>query len=117
MNNHKMRRGMKIEVVNKMCVSGMRVAVICDIVGGRLRLNYVDSKVSMWLGGVVACVHKCVCVCVGEGLQKGILFFFKPVLLINPIMRKVTEVNKLPCEVNGIIGLISRTGITHTIGT
>ena len=60
MNNHKMRRGMKIEVVNKMCVSGMRVAVICDIVGGRLRLNYVDSKVSMWVGGVVACV--CVCV-------------------------------------------------------
>ena len=53
----------------------------------------------------------------GGGLQKGILFFFKPVLLINPIMRKVTEVNELPCEVNGIIGLISKTGITHTIGT
>ena len=69
MNNHKMRRGMKIEVVNKMCVSGMRVAVICDIVGGRLRLNYVDSKVSLWVGGVVACVHKCVWVG-GGGVTK-----------------------------------------------
>ena len=74
LNNHKMKRGMKIEVVNKMCVSGMRVAVICDIVGGRLRLNYVDSKVSMSVGAVAWSVgilspvnhkglHSMVCVC------------------------------------------------------
>ncbi|XP_070197617.1 MBT domain-containing protein 1-like isoform X1 [Littorina saxatilis] len=44
-NNHKLRVGMKLEVVNKMCVSAMRVAIICDIIGGRLRLNYSDSKV------------------------------------------------------------------------
>ena len=74
MNNHKMRRGMKIEVVNKMCVSGMRVAVICDIVGGRLRLNYVDSKVNVWVGGVVACVW---------GVTKRYPLFFKPEVIKN----------------------------------
>ncbi|XP_076467464.1 MBT domain-containing protein 1-like isoform X2 [Babylonia areolata] len=44
MNNHKFRPGMKVEVVNKVGVSSMKVAVICQVVGGRLRLNYVDSK-------------------------------------------------------------------------
>lgn len=42
--SHHLKIGMKIEVVDKMCVSAMRVAIICEIVGGRLRLSYVDSK-------------------------------------------------------------------------
>lgn len=36
---------MHVEVVDKMCVSAMRVATVDEIIGGRLRLNYVDSKV------------------------------------------------------------------------
>lgn len=44
-DEHKLKRGMKIEVVDKMCVSAMRVAIIEAIVGGRLRLTYADSKV------------------------------------------------------------------------
>ncbi|PVD34462.1 hypothetical protein C0Q70_05737 [Pomacea canaliculata] len=43
-DEHKLKRGMKIEVVDKMCVSAMRVAIIEAIVGGRLRLTYADSK-------------------------------------------------------------------------
>lgn len=43
----KLKCGMKIEVVDKMCVSAMRVAIICETVGGRLRLTYVDSKDEM----------------------------------------------------------------------
>ncbi|XP_005093400.1 MBT domain-containing protein 1 [Aplysia californica] len=43
LHEHKMKMGMQLEVVNKMCVSAMRLAVIKDIIGGRLRLNYADS--------------------------------------------------------------------------
>ena len=46
LDNHKLQPGMRIEVVNKMCISGMRVARIQQIIGGRLRLNYVDSQVN-----------------------------------------------------------------------
>ena len=33
------------EVVDKMCVSAMRVANVEEIIGGRLRLQYADTKV------------------------------------------------------------------------
>ena len=42
----KVKVGMKLEVVNKMCVSAMRVAAIKEVIGGRLRLNYADTGVS-----------------------------------------------------------------------
>ncbi|XP_059152588.1 MBT domain-containing protein 1-like isoform X2 [Physella acuta] len=44
LQEHKLKVGMQLEVVNKMCVSAMRVAAIKDIIGCRLRLNYLDSK-------------------------------------------------------------------------
>ena len=37
---------MNVEVVDKMCVSAMRVAKIDQIFGGRLKLQYTDSHVS-----------------------------------------------------------------------
>ncbi|XP_041357919.1 MBT domain-containing protein 1-like isoform X2 [Gigantopelta aegis] len=43
-NNHKFRCGIKVEVVDKMCVSAMRVACVREVIGGRLRLTYVDSQ-------------------------------------------------------------------------
>lgn len=43
-NNHKFRKGMHVEVVNRMCVSAMRVATVEEVIGGRLRLRYDDSK-------------------------------------------------------------------------
>lgn len=43
-NIHRLKVGMKIEVVDKLCVSAMRVANINEIIGGRLRLTYVDSQ-------------------------------------------------------------------------
>jgi len=36
---------MQLEVVDKMCVSAMKVAKVQEVVGGRLRLHYLDSKV------------------------------------------------------------------------
>lgn len=36
---------MQLEVVDKMCVSAMKVAKVQEVVGGRLRLHYTDSKV------------------------------------------------------------------------
>ncbi|KAH9495238.1 MBT domain-containing protein 1 [Bulinus truncatus] len=42
--DHKLKVAMQLEVVNKMCVSAMRVAIIKEIIGCRLRLNYLDSK-------------------------------------------------------------------------
>ena len=36
---------MQVEVVDKMCVSAMRVAKVEEIIGGRLRLQYADTKV------------------------------------------------------------------------
>lgn len=44
LSDHKFKRGMHVEVVNKMCVSSMRVATIDEIVGGRLKLQYEDSN-------------------------------------------------------------------------
>ncbi|CAL1541940.1 unnamed protein product [Lymnaea stagnalis] len=44
LQDHKLKFGMQLEVVNKMCVSAMRLAAIKDIIGCRLRLNYLDSK-------------------------------------------------------------------------
>ena len=38
---------MRLEVVDKMCVSAMRVAVIKEVIGGRLRLVYQDSEVCL----------------------------------------------------------------------
>ena len=43
--NISLKSGMKVEVVDKMCVSAMRVASVDEIIGGRLRLQYVDSMV------------------------------------------------------------------------
>ncbi|XP_069130374.1 MBT domain-containing protein 1-like isoform X1 [Argopecten irradians] len=42
--NHRFRKGVHVEVVDKMCVSAMRVATVDEVIGGRLRLQYVDSK-------------------------------------------------------------------------
>eukprot|EP00106_Octopus_bimaculoides_P006140 XP_014773582.1 PREDICTED: MBT domain-containing protein 1-like isoform X1 [Octopus bimaculoides] len=44
LNDHKFKRGMHVEVVNKMCVSSMRVATIDEIVGGRLKLQYEGDE-------------------------------------------------------------------------
>lgn len=44
-NNHKFRKTMHVEVVNRMCVSAMRVATVEEVIGGRLRLRYDDAKV------------------------------------------------------------------------
>jgi hypothetical protein len=46
-NNHKFHKDMHVEVVNRMCVSAMRVATVEEVIGGRLRLRYADSKVSL----------------------------------------------------------------------
>lgn len=46
-NNHKFRKTMQVEVVNRMCVSAMRVATVEEVIGGRLRLKYSDSKVNL----------------------------------------------------------------------
>lgn len=35
---------MHVEVVNRMCVSAMRVATVDEVIGGRLRLRYDDAK-------------------------------------------------------------------------
>ncbi|KAL3878957.1 hypothetical protein ACJMK2_031281 [Sinanodonta woodiana] len=43
-NDHKIKKKMHVEVVDKMCVSAMRVASVDEIVGGRLRLHYDDVK-------------------------------------------------------------------------
>ena len=41
--------GTRVEVVDKMCVSAMRVAKVEEVIGGRLRLQYTDSKVCRFL--------------------------------------------------------------------
>lgn len=43
LDEHEIKKGMYLEVVNKMCVSAMRCAVVKEVIGCRLRLNYVDS--------------------------------------------------------------------------
>ena len=43
--NHPLKKGIQVEVVDKNCVSAMRVANVGDMFGGRLRLEYVDSTV------------------------------------------------------------------------
>ena len=45
--NHPLKKGVEVEVVDKNCVSAMRVATVGDMFGGRLRLEYVDSEVSL----------------------------------------------------------------------
>jgi len=45
-HNHKFKKNTHVEVVNRMCVSAMRVATVEEVIGGRLRLKYSDSKVS-----------------------------------------------------------------------
>ena len=42
---HKFKKGIHVEVVDRMCVSAMRVATIEEVIGGRLRLHYDDAKV------------------------------------------------------------------------
>lgn len=49
LNDHKFKRGMHVEVVNKMCVSSMRVATIDEIVGGRLKLQYEGVSIRLLL--------------------------------------------------------------------
>lgn len=44
-NSHGFKYHMQVEVVDKMCVSAMRVARVEEIIGGRLRLQYSDTKV------------------------------------------------------------------------
>jgi len=44
--NTPVKKGMFVEVVDKMCVSAMRVARVEEVIGGRLKLHYVDSKVN-----------------------------------------------------------------------
>ncbi|KAK6173380.1 hypothetical protein SNE40_016844 [Patella caerulea] len=44
MTSFKLKKGMRVEVVDKMCVSAMRVALVNENIGGRVRLNYEDSK-------------------------------------------------------------------------
>lgn len=43
-NDIPIKKGMQLEVVDKMCVSAMKVAKVQEVVGGRLRLHYVDTK-------------------------------------------------------------------------
>ena len=37
---------MKVEVIDKMCVSAVRVATVIEVTGGRLHLQYNDVPVS-----------------------------------------------------------------------
>ena len=43
--NHPIKTGMHVEVVNKNCVSAMRVATVDTLIGCRLKLRYDDPKV------------------------------------------------------------------------
>ena len=43
--NHPIKVGMYVEVVDKNCVSAMRVATVEEIVGCRIRLKYHEPKV------------------------------------------------------------------------
>lgn len=43
-SGHKFKKGIQVEVVDRMCVSAMRVATIEEVIGGRLRLHYNDAK-------------------------------------------------------------------------
>lgn len=40
------RKGMKVEVVDKMCVSSLRVVTVEEVIGGRLMLRYDSAPVS-----------------------------------------------------------------------
>ncbi len=44
-----LKKSMRVEVVDKMCVSAMKVARVEEVVGGRVRLQYTESKVSYTL--------------------------------------------------------------------
>ncbi|XP_052228167.1 MBT domain-containing protein 1-like isoform X1 [Dreissena polymorpha] len=43
-SNHRFVKSTHVEVVNRMCVSSMRVATVEEVIGGRLRLKYDDAK-------------------------------------------------------------------------
>ena len=43
-HDHPMRKSVKVEVVDKMCVSAMRVATVEETIGGRLHLVYHENK-------------------------------------------------------------------------
>ena len=45
LTKHPLKPGMLVEVVDRTCVSAMRVATVEEVIGGRLRLQYEDSKV------------------------------------------------------------------------
>ena len=45
-NDCQLRRGMHVEVMDKMCLSAMRVATVQQVVGSRVKLRYVNSGVS-----------------------------------------------------------------------
>ena len=49
LQNTPIKTGMFVEVVDKMCVSAMRVGTVEDVIGGRLKLHYIDSKVTLVL--------------------------------------------------------------------
>ncbi|KAK3599513.1 hypothetical protein CHS0354_006642 [Potamilus streckersoni] len=58
MNDHKIKKKMHVEVVDKMCVSAMRVASVDEIVGGRLRLHYDDEEIDeFWCHMKSSLVH------------------------------------------------------------
>ena len=43
-HDHPVRKSVKVEVVDKMCVSAMRVATVEETIGGRLHLVYEENK-------------------------------------------------------------------------
>ena len=43
-HDHPIRKSVKVEVVDKNCVSAMRVATVEETIGGRLHLIYEESK-------------------------------------------------------------------------
>ncbi|XP_074649669.1 MBT domain-containing protein 1-like [Tubulanus polymorphus] len=42
--NRRLKKGMVVEIMDKTCISAMRVACIDDLYGGRLHLKYLNSK-------------------------------------------------------------------------
>ena len=43
--NHPIKVGMQVEVMDKSCVSAMRLASVREVIGCRIRLVYDDPKV------------------------------------------------------------------------
>ncbi|XP_070552732.1 MBT domain-containing protein 1-like [Ptychodera flava] len=58
--NFKLKTGMKLEVVDKMRVSRMRVAIVDDVVGGRMQLQYISSsEEDFWCHINSPLIHPC----------------------------------------------------------